>query len=257
VRGMRPVCVGGGGEAIGEGGREGEGVMLRVKYAQVPVVAAISGMALGGGCELSLHCAGRVALFESYVGLVEVGVGLIPGGGGLKEGALRAAAAAAAVGSSDLLLFLKNGFQNAAMAKVATSALEARQMGYLLSSDTIVFHQHELLWAAIGETYALHALGYRPPLRPRQIAAAGRSVCATIRQQALNLREGGFIGAHDYHLATCVADVLCGGDLEAGTPVDEAWFLELEARHFEQLVAHPKTQERMMSFMQTGKPVRN
>ena len=257
LKAMMPTFMTGGPKAIGQAVRQFQALMLRVKYAQVPVVAAISGMALGGGCELSLHSAKRVAALESYVGLVEVGVGIIPAGGGLKEGALRAAAAAAAAGTGDLLLFLKNWFQNAAMAKVATSALEAQQMGYLLPTDAIVFNRHELLWTAIGEAYAMHAVGYRPPHRPRQVAAAGRSACATIRQQALNMREGGFIGPHDFHLASCVADVLCGGDVEAGTPVDEAWFLELEARHFEQLVAHPKTQERMMSFMQTGKPVRN
>jgi 3-hydroxyacyl-CoA dehydrogenase len=257
LKAMMPVFMSGGPKAIGKVVREFQNVMLRVKYAQVPVVAAIRGMALGGGCELSLQCARRVASLESYIGLVEVGVGLVPGGGGLKEGALRAAAAAAAGGVKDLTPFIAGWFENAAMAKVSTSALEAQRMGYLLASDTIVFHAHELLWTAIGEAYALHALGYRPPLRPRLVPAAGRSVLATIKAQVVNMREGGFVGPHDFHLASCVAEILCGGDVDAGTPVDEQWFLDLESRHFEQLVAHPKTQERMMSFMQTGKPVRN
>jgi 3-hydroxyacyl-CoA dehydrogenase len=221
------------------------------------VVAAISGLALGGGCELALHCAKRVAALESYIGLVEVGVGLIPGGGGLKEGALRAAAAAGAVAANDLLPFLRNWFQNAATAKVAGSALEAQQMGYLLESDTVIFHRHELLWAAIGQAYALHALGYRPPLRVRQVAAAGRSANATIKAQLVNMRDGGFISAYDFHLAACIADVLCGGDVDAGTLVDEQWFLDLERKHFVQLLGHPKSQERIMGMMQTGKPVRN
>jgi 3-hydroxyacyl-CoA dehydrogenase len=237
--------------------REFQAAMMRVKYAQVPVVAALGGMALGGGCELALHSAKRVASFETYMGLVEVGVGLIPGGGGLKEGALRAAAAAAAAGSTDLLAFLAGWFQNAAMAKVSTSALEAQRMGYLLPSDRIVFHRHELLWTAIGEAFALHALGYRPPIRGRLFPAAGRSVLATIKAQAVNLREGALIGPHDFHLASCVAETMCGGDLDPGTLVDEQWFLDLESRNFEQLVAHPKTQERIMGFMQSGKPVRN
>jgi 3-hydroxyacyl-CoA dehydrogenase len=257
LQAMMPLFMSGGPKAIGQAERDLQNAMLRVKYAQVPVVAAISGMALGGGCELSLHCAKRVATLESYIGLVEVGVGLIPGAGGLKEGALRAAAAGGAVGANDLLPFLRGWFENAAMAKVSTSALEAQRMGYLLSTDTVVFHRHELLWAAIGETYALHALGYRPPHQPRQVAAAGRSVSATIRAQLLNMRDGGFISAHDFHLASCIADVLCGGDVDAGTPVDEQWFLDLERKHFEQLVAHPKSQERMMGLLQSGKPVRN
>jgi len=257
LQAMLPLFMSGGPKAIGEAERQLQNAFLRVKYAQVPVVAAISGLALGGGCELSLHCARRVATLETYIGLVEVGVGLIPGAGGLKEGALRAATAANAIGATDQLPFLRAWFQNCATAKVATSAFEAQQMGYLLPTDTVVFHRHELLWAAIGETFALHALGYRPPLRGRQVAAAGRAVCATIKTTLLNMRDGGFISAHDMHIAACIADVLSGGDVDAGTPVDEQWYLDLERKHFQQLVGHPKSQERMMGLMQTGKPVRN
>jgi 3-hydroxyacyl-CoA dehydrogenase len=223
----------------------------------VPVVAAISGLALGGGCELALHCARRVATLESYIGLVEVGVGLIPGAGGLKEGALRASAAAAAVGASDLLPFVRNWFQNAATARVSGSALEAQQIGYLLASDTVIYNRHELLWTAIGEAAALGAAGYRPPLPARYVTAAGRSVCATIKAQLVNMRDGGFISAHDFFIAGAIAEVLCGGDVDAGTIVDEQWFLDLERRYFEQLVANPKSQERMMGLLQGGKPVRN
>jgi len=257
LQAMMPLFLSGGVKAIGEAERQLQDVFLRVKYAQVPVVAAIHGLALGGGCELALHCARRVATLESYVGLVEVGVGLIPGAGGLKEGALRAAAAAATVGATDLLPYLRGWFQNAATAKVSLSALDAQQMGYLLASDPIVFNRHELLWSAIGEARALHAVGYRPPLPARQVMAAGRSVCATIKTQLVNLRDGGFVSAHDFHLASAIADVLCGGDVDAGTMVDEQWFLDLERKHFQMLVAHPKSQERMMGLMQTGKPVRN
>ncbi len=257
LQAMLPLFLSGGVKAIGEAERALQDALMRVKYAQVPVVAALNGLTLGGGCELALSCARRVAALESYVGLVEVGVGLIPGGGGLKEGALRAAGAAAAVGASDLLPFLRGWFQNAATAKVSASALEAQQMGYLLASDTVVPNRHELLWAAIGEAFALHALGYRPPLRGQQFAAAGRSVHATIRTQLVNMRDGGYISAHDYLLASAISEVLCGGDVDAGTPVDEQWFLDLERKHFLQLVAHPKSQERMMGLLQTGKPVRN
>lgn len=257
LQAMLPLFMSGGAQAIGAAERELQDLFLRVKYAQVPVLAAISGLALGGGCELALHCAQRVAALESYIGLVEVGVGLIPGAGGLKEGALRAAAAAAALTADDLLPLLRAWFQNVATAKVSGSALEARQMGYLLPSDLIVCNRHELLWVAIGQTYALHAAGYRPPLPPRRVVAAGRSVRATIKAQLVNLRDGGFVSAHDFHLADCVADVLCGGDVDAGALVDEHWFLHLERQHFTSLVAHPKSQERMLGLLQTGKPMRN
>ena len=258
IKAMAPLFMSGGPKAIAEGVRQLQDVYLRVKYAQVPVVAAVSGMALGGGCELALHCAKRVAAFESYIGLVEVGVGLIPAGGGLKEGALRAAAAAStSYGGKDPLPFLANWAQNAATAKVAGSALEAQQIGYLGASDTVVMHRHELLWAAIGEAYALHALGYRPPLRARQVPAAGRSVLATLKASGANMREAGYASEHDFHLAACIADVLCGGDVDPGALVDEQWFLDLERKHFVALLGHPKSQERMMGMMQTGKPVRN
>jgi 3-hydroxyacyl-CoA dehydrogenase len=143
------------------------------------------------------------------------------------------------------------------MAKVSTSAHEARQMGYLLGSDTIVFNRHELLWCAIGEAFAMHAVGYRPPLAPQTFPVAGRTGVATIKGQLVNMRDGGFISEHDFFLASCIADVMCGGDVEPGSVVDEQWLLDLERKHFTQLVTHPKSQERMMGMMQTGKPVRN
>ncbi|QCP48194.1 3-hydroxyacyl-CoA dehydrogenase/enoyl-CoA hydratase family protein [Trinickia violacea] len=232
--------------------------MLRVKYANVPVVAAVSGIALGGGCELVLHSAKRVAHVESYIGLVEVGVGLVPAGGGLKEAALRAAEAANAVGlTSELLKFATKSFENAAMAKVSGSALEARSMGYLKPSDTIVFNVFELLDTAKKEARALAAAGYRPPLRATQIPVAGRSAISTIKAQLVNMRDGGFISAHDYLIASRIAEAICGGDVEAGSLVDEEWLLTLERRAFVDLLGTQKTQERIMGMLQTGKPVRN
>jgi 3-hydroxyacyl-CoA dehydrogenase len=254
---MLPVFMSGGVKAIGEAEKQMQDALMRLKYAQVPVVAAISGMALGGGCELALHSARRVASLESYIGLVEVGVGLIPGAGGLKEGALHAARLAQQAGSTDVFPYLRNWFQNAAMANVSRSAFEAQQMGYLKPDDIIVFNSHELLWTAIGTAFAMHATGYRPPLRPRGFPVAGRSGLATIKYQLVNMRDGGFISAHDFFIAAGIAEVMCGGDVDAGSLVDEQWLLDLERKFFMQLVAHPKSQERMMGMMQTGKPVRN
>jgi 3-hydroxyacyl-CoA dehydrogenase len=232
--------------------------MLRVKYANVPVVAAMSGIALGGGCELGLHCARRVAHFETYIGLVEVGVGLVPAGGGLKEAALRAVEAAQASNApGNLMPFLSRSFENAAMAKVSASALEAREMGYLKASDPIVFNVFELLDTALAEARALAGSGYRPPLRARAIPVAGRSVIATIKASLVNMRDGRFISAHDYLIASRIAEAMCGGDLEAGSLVDEEWLLTLERRAFIELLGNPKTQERIMGMLQTGKPVRN
>ncbi|RKP58913.1 3-hydroxyacyl-CoA dehydrogenase/enoyl-CoA hydratase family protein [Pararobbsia silviterrae] len=231
--------------------------MMRVKYANVPVVVAVSGIALGGGCELSLHSAKRVAHVESFFGLVEIGVGLVPAGGGLKEAALRAAEAAAAADSTNLLQFLTKSFTNAATAKVSSSAIEARQMGYLKPSDTIVFNVFELLHTARNEARALSDAGYRPPLRPRAIPVAGRSGVATIKAQLVNMRDGRFISAHDYLIASKIAEAVCGGDVEAGSLVDEEWLLKLERNAFVELLGTAKTQERIMGLLQTGKPVRN
>ncbi|AKC72261.1 3-hydroxyacyl-CoA dehydrogenase/enoyl-CoA hydratase family protein [Pandoraea oxalativorans] len=231
--------------------------MMRVKYAQVPVVSAVSGIALGGGCELLLHSAKRVAALESYIGLVEVGVGLVPGGGGLKEAAIRAAEAATAAGSVQYLQFVTKSFTNAAMAKVSASALDARDMGYLKPSDTIVYNVHELLSVARNEARALSVAGYRPPLKPAGIPVAGRSGVSTIKASLVNMRDGNFISAHDFLIASRIAEAVCGGDVEAGSLVNEEWLLALERRAFIELLGTSKTQERIMGMLQTGKPVRN
>ncbi|VVE28758.1 3-hydroxyacyl-CoA dehydrogenase/enoyl-CoA hydratase family protein [Pandoraea anhela] len=231
--------------------------MMRVKYAQVPVVSAVSGIALGGGCELLLHSAKRVAALESYIGLVEVGVGLVPGGGGLKEAAIRAAEAATAAGSVQYLQFVTKSFTNAAMAKVSASAIDARDMGYLKPSDTIVYNVHELLSVARNEARALSLAGYRPPLKPAGIPVAGRSGVSTIKASLVNMRDGNFISAHDFLIATRIAEAVCGGDVEAGSLVNEEWLLTLERRAFIELLGTSKTQERIMGMLQTGKPVRN
>jgi 3-hydroxyacyl-CoA dehydrogenase len=257
LQAMMPVFMSGGAAAIDVEEKKLQDTWMRIKYAQVPVVTAVSGMALGGGCELIAHSSKTVASLESYIGLVEVGVGLIPGGGGLKEGALRGAQAAQAAGIADVFPFIKNWFLNAAMANVSKSALEAQQMGYLRATDKIVFNNYELLWTAINEASASYASGYRPPMRPQSFPVAGRAGVANIKAQLANMRDGGFISQHDFYLASGIANILCGGDVESSAQVDEQWLLDLERKFFTELVNHPKSQERMMGMMNTGKPVRN
>jgi 3-hydroxyacyl-CoA dehydrogenase len=254
---LMPVFMQGGAKAIEPEEKKLQDWVLRMRYARVPVVAALRGMALGGGCEMALYAARRVAHLESYIGLVEVGVGLLPGGGGLTYIARRAAEMASAAGSrGDLLTFLIEGFTHAAMGRVSTSAVDALQMGYLQWHDIIAAHPDELLHIAITQTKALFESGYRPPMQAL-FPVAGRSAKATIEAKLVNLREGGFASAHDFHIGALIADVLCGGGVEAGALVSEAYLMGLERRHFCALLAHPKTQERVMGMLSTGKPVRN
>ena len=230
--------------------------MLRLRYASVPVVSAIRGMALGGGCELAVYSSKRVAHMESYIGLVEVGVGLVPGAGGLTYVARRAAENARTSTAKDLLPFLTEGFTAAAMAKVGTSAIESRSLGYLLESDLIVPHKDELLFVALNEAKAMHRAGYRPPHK-RLFPVAGRDGKATILGQLVNMRDGGFISQHDFHIASLIAHVVTGGDVDPGTLVNEDYLMTLERQAFCALITHPKTQERILGMLNTGKPVRN
>jgi 3-hydroxyacyl-CoA dehydrogenase len=230
--------------------------MLRLRYASVPVISAIRGMALGGGCELAVYSSKRVAHMESYIGLVEVGVGLIPGAGGLTYIARRAAENAATSTGKDLLPFLTEGFTAAAMAKVGTSAIESRSIGYLLESDLIVPHKDELLFVALNEAKAMFRAGYRAPHK-RLFPVAGRSGKATVMGQLVNMRDGGFISQHDFHIATLIANVVTGGDVDPGTLVSEEYLMTLERQAFCALITNPKTQERILGMLNTGKPVRN
>ena len=252
-----PLFMQGGAAAVEPFVAEFQNTAMRIKYAQVPVVAAMAGLALGGGCEIPMHCAARVAHLETYIGLVELGVGLVPAGGGLKEAALRAAQAGGAYGFTNLTEFIKPWFQNVAMAKVSKSARDAQSLGFLAETDTVVFNVHELLHVAKGQAVALADAGYRPPLAAANISAAGPSVQATLQSIIANMRDGGFISAYDGELATRVASILTAGGVEAGTPVDEAWLLKLERKHFLEALSNPKTQERIMGMLSTGKPVRN
>ncbi|HEY4074217.1 MAG TPA: 3-hydroxyacyl-CoA dehydrogenase NAD-binding domain-containing protein [Herbaspirillum sp.] len=253
LQSMLPLFMSGGVKAIEPMVAQLQQAHQKLKYANVPVVAAVAGLALGGGCELLLHTAKRVVSIESYIGLVEVGVGLIPAGGGLKEAALRAAGDAK---GNDILQFLKHYFLSAATAAVSKSALEARKMGYLKSDDVIVFNPYELLQVAKVEARAMFDAGYRPPMAAL-VPVAGRYGVATIMAQLVNMRDGGMISAHDYKLGQMIAEIVSGGEIEEGSLVSEQWLLDLERKAFMELLNHPKTQERIMGMMQTGKPVRN
>ena len=254
---LMPVFMKGGGKAILPEVKKLQDMMLRMRYAGVPVVAAMRGLALGGGCELSLYAARRVAAMETYTGLVEVGVGLLPAGGGLAYIARRAAEmAGAGNANADVFQFLKDGFTNAATAKVGTSALENRKLGYLQWSDVIVAHKDELLFVASAQAKAMFDSGYRAPAKSL-FPVAGRNAKATVMGQLANMRDGGFISAHDFHIATLIADVVTGSDVDAGSLVTEDYLMALERKHFCALLDNPKTQERIMGMLQTGKPVRN
>jgi len=258
LKGMMPVFMSGGVSALEAEQKALQDALLRLRYSEVPTLAAVAGLALGGGCELALSCARRVAHVESYIGLVETGVGLIPGAGGLLYGARRAAEEQQTTApDAALLAFLKKYFLNAAMANISKSAMEAQRMGYLQASDPILFNVHELLAASLRTAKAMAESGYRPPLSTKGFPVVGRSGSATIAGQLVNMREGGFISEHDYHLGKTIAEILCGGDVEPGSLVDEAWMLALERTHFKRLLQNPKTQERIVSMMQNGKPVRN
>jgi len=233
---------------------------LRLRYGLVPTVAAVRGMALGGSCEFILHCDRTVAALESYIGLVEAGVGLLPGGGGCKEIALRAAhdATRGPIGTQlDQLPFLRAWFQTVAMAKVSRSALEAKEIGFLRRGDVVVMNAFELLHVARATARALAEAGYRPPLPPRNVPVAGRTGIATLEMMLVNLRDGGFISPYDFEVGLRIARVLCGGEVEPGSLVDETWLLDVERAEFMALLHNVKTQERIAHTLKTGKPLRN
>jgi 3-hydroxyacyl-CoA dehydrogenase len=226
----------------------------RLKYSLVPTVAAVEGLALGGGAEFVMHSQRIVAALESYIGLVEAGVGLLPAGGGLKEFAERANAWAH---GGDAFPELQRVFRQIAMAEVSKSAENAREMGFLRPGDVVVFNSAELLHVAKEQARAMAQSGVRPALPPAEIPVAGDTGIATLRMMLVNMKEGGFISEHDYEIASRIAEVLCGGYVEPGSMVDEKWLLDLERRNFVALAKMPKTQERIEHMLKNGKPLRN
>jgi 3-hydroxyacyl-CoA dehydrogenase len=231
---------------------------MAIKYSSIPVVSAVHGLAFGGGCELAMHSAGRVLALECQMGLVEVGVGLIPAGGGCKELALRAGRwAAESASPGELLPRLQSAFTNVANGKVARNAIEAIDFGFAERSDPVRFHPRELLFDALRQARAMSDLKYAPPLPARAVPVAGRAGIASLEASLVNLREGAMISDHDYRVARAVAVALCGGEVDAGTLVDERWLLAVERRAFLDLLETPETQARIRHMLETGKPLRN
>ena len=242
--------------------RQFQGMTQAIKFSPKPVVVAPFGMTLGGGCEVSLHGAARHPHTELYMGLVEVGVGLLPGGGGCKEMTLRAVEAAASIRpdgrgeSVELMEAMKKAFETVAMAKVSTSAAEARGFGFLSPGDQVTMNRDRVL--ADAKAHALEMLrSYKPP-RPRSdIPAPGESILATLKLGVHLMRQAEYISDHEVKIGNKVAEVLCGGNLTPGTPVSEQYLLDLEREAFKSLCGERKTQERIAFTLKTGKPLRN
>ncbi len=234
-----------------------QGATQALRYAQVPTVAGVDGMAFGGGAEVAMHCAHRVLALESMMGLVEAGVGLIPAGGGCKELVRRASEASQGRAQNDPWEDIQRAFRNIIRGVTSRGAINAREMGYALPGDTILFNAREVPYVAIKQARALADAGYHPPLRARQIKVIGAPGRATLRMDLVNMRNGGFMGAHDYIVSDAAATVLCGGDVDPGTLVDENWLLTQERRHFVALAKTERTQQRMAHMLKTGKPLRD
>jgi 3-hydroxyacyl-CoA dehydrogenase len=235
--------------------RQFQNTMMRARFSTIPIVAATSGMALGGGCELSMHCDAIQAHTETYMGLVEVGVGLIPGGGGTKELTLRA---------SDLyktgdpeLNTLQEFFMNIATAKVSTSAMEAQDLNFIKLTDSFTVNRTRLLADAKKKVLDLHKAGYSQPIERKDIKVQGQSGLALFEAGVNGMLYGHYISEHDMKIAQKISWVMNGGDLSTPTLVSEQYLLDLEREAFLSLCGEPKTLERIHSILFKGKPLRN
>jgi 3-hydroxyacyl-CoA dehydrogenase len=233
--------------------------LAAVRFCSKPVVTAPAGRTLGGGCEVSMAGARASAAAETYMGLVEVGVGLVPGAGGCKELVRRVVSPPMrAAGNADPVPFLQQALQTIATAKVSTSAAEARAFGYLTDADLIVMNRDHQLAEAKRLVLELSDAGYSPPVRgAKNCYAAGRDALAALRAGLYVMQQGGYMSEYDLHVAGKVAWVLCGGSVSSAQWVDEQYFLDLEREAFVSLCGEPKTQERIAHMLSTGKPLRN
>ncbi len=247
--------------------RQFQGMTQAIKFSPKPVVVGAFGLCLGGGTEISLHAAARQPHAELYTGLVEVGVGLLPGGGGCKEMLLRAVDGAASshgkssgealAGSVEMMEAMKRAFETIATAKVATSAHEARGLGFLSDSDRISMNRERVLSDAKSRALELVRAGYEPPAPRADIPAPGENLLAALKMGVHLMRQGDFITDYEVKLGGKIAEVLCGGNVTPGTPVSEQYILDLEREGFKSLCGEKKTQERIQYTLKTGKTLRN
>jgi len=243
--------------------RQFQNMTQAIKFSPKPVVVGSFGLCLGGGTEISLHAPARQPHAELYTGLVEVGVGLLPGGGGCKEMLLRAVNAAEAIRpggrgeSVEMMEALKKAFETIATAKVATSAEEARGLGFLSASDGITMNRERVLSDSKARALDLVRAGYRPPASRTNIPAPGENIVAALKMGVHLMRQGEYITEYEVKLATKIAEVLCGGNITPGTPVSEQYILDLEREGFKSLCGEKKTQERIQYTLKTGKTLRN
>ena len=243
--------------------RHFQGMTQAIKFSPKPVVAAPFGLTLGGGTEISLHAAARQPHAELYAGLVEVGVGLLPGAGGCKEMLLRAVDSATSIRpdgrgeSVEFMEAMKKAFETIAMAKVATSAHEARGLGFLFDSDNITMNRERVLSDAKARALGLFRGGYGPPVPRADIPAPGENILAALKMGVYLMRQGDYITDYEVKIGNKVAEVLCGGNVSPGTPVSEQYILDLEREAFKSLCGERKTQERIQYTLKTGKTLRN
>src|SRR5882672_506423 len=243
--------------------RQFQGMTQAIKFSPKPVVIAPFGMTLGGGAEMTLHAPARQPHAELYIGLVEVGVGLLPGGGGCKEMLLRAVDSAASIRpggrgeSVELMEAMKKAFEAIATAKVSTSAHEAHGLGFLSSSDRITMNRERVLSDAKARALELARAGYEPPLPRTDIPAPGENLLAALKMGVHLMRQGDFITDYEVKLGAKIAEVLCGSNITPGTPVSEQYILDLEREGFKSLCGEKKTQERIQYTLKTGRTLRN
>lgn len=231
--------------------------VMRLRYSSKPVVTAPYGLTLGGGCEIAIHGNRVRAAAETYIGLVEVGVGVIPAGGGTKEMTMRAMDRAARYPDADPIAFLKKTFEMIGMGKVATSAQEATSWGFFREADSISMNSDRLIADAKQEVVNLAASGFVPPVPREDIKVLGETAETAMRLALHMMKRGGFISEHDELIGRKLAHVMSGGSVNHATEVSEQYLLDLEREAFVSLCGERKTQERIAAMLKTGKPLRN
>ena len=231
-----------------------QNAVMRVRYARKPIVTAVHGMTLGGACEIAMHSSNVVAALETYIGLVELGAGLIPAGCGTTFLAARASEQAPNEFPSSIQPFLFNYFQMVGTAKVATSAHEAVELGYLGEKTRVVMNADRRIYVAKEEVLRLANEGYLPPPVRNSIMVLGKEGRAALNAAAFQMQQAGYASEYDQYLAEQLAYIMCGGDITGPTAVHEQYLLELEHKVFFDLLKQPKTQERIHSILTTNKP---